>query len=104
MFPGAYIPELSEIVKTIDASNMELDTVFTHDKTNYYKTMLAWTDNFYAQRDSLYGILRRSVLEEDAQTIMRIWEFYLCGSRLVFNDANGYCYNVQILMRVRTRG
>lgn len=98
VFPGAYIPELSDIIKTIERSDLNLDTVFTHDKSNYFRTLHAWANNFYAKRGELETVLKELVPTEDASTVMRIWEFYLCGSRLVFNDRNGYCYNVQIVL------
>jgi cyclopropane-fatty-acyl-phospholipid synthase len=99
VFPGAYIPELSDIIERIDRSGLHLEQVFTHDRSNYFRTLLAWTNNFYKNEQELKDVLSRAVPHEDAEAIMRIWEFYLHGSRLVFNDTSGYCYNVQILLR-----
>lgn len=98
IFPGAYIPELSEVVREIESSNLLIKNVFFHDKSNYYKTLSAWLDNFYLNQDKLFTIINREVSQIDAEQIMRIWEFYLCGSRLAFNNYDGYCYNVQIVM------
>lgn len=102
VFPGAYIPALAEIVRAVDASSLKLKAIFAYHKSNYYQTLSAWAANLYAHWDELAGILRRLVSDEDAYEILRIWEFYLCGSRLVFNNAIGYCYNVQILMNHQT--
>ena len=104
VFPGAYIPELSEVVKAIDRSPLHIEAVYTHDRANYFLTLKAWTDNLYANWDNLVDIIQRDVSERDAQIIMRIWEFYLNGSQLVFNDYTGYCYNVQIALSCRMRG
>lgn len=98
VFPGAYIPQLSEVVDCIDQSSLRFETIYSHDKSNYYQTLSAWLDNYYRQNLDLRVILEQSVSVQDSETIMRIWEFYLAGSQLVFNDSNGYCYNVQIVV------
>jgi|SRR5579871_56741 len=100
IFPGAYIPRLSEITEAIDRSGLLIEQVYTHDKSNYFKTLLAWTRNFHENERELCRLLASDGLSEpDIETIMRIWEFYLHGSRLVFNEKSGYCYNAQILLR-----
>jgi cyclopropane-fatty-acyl-phospholipid synthase len=99
VFPGAYIPELSDIIKHVDRSELRIEQVFTHDETNYFRTLLAWTENFRKNERQLENILARAVPRADLETIMRIWEFYLDGSRLAFDSGIGYCYNVQILLR-----
>jgi cyclopropane-fatty-acyl-phospholipid synthase len=99
VFPGAYIPELSDIIKHIDRSDLRIERIFTHDESNYFRTLLAWTNNFYRNQEELRNSLLGFASPADVEVIMRIWEFYLNGSRLVFDDINGYCYNVQILLR-----
>lgn len=101
VFPGAYIPELSEVIKSIDRSPLHIETVYTHERSNYFRTLRAWTENLYTNWDCLVDIIQRDVSERDAQEIMRIWEFYLNGSQLVFNKYTGYCYNVQIVLSCR---
>lgn len=104
VFPGAYIPELSDVIKSIERSRLRLETVYSHDRSNYHRTLSAWTCNLYENWDALLDILKRNVPERDANLIMRIWEFYLSGSQLVFNETNGYCYNVQIVLSQQRRG
>ena len=99
VFPGAHIAQLSEIVDGIDRSKLHVEKAFAHDRTNYFRTLLAWTDNFYRNEEHLKHILSGAVPRADVETILRIWEFYLHGSRLAFNQKNGYCYNVQIVLR-----
>ena len=99
VFPGAYIPQVSEIVDAIDRSKLQIEKLFAHDRRNYFRTLLAWVSNFYSNEDKLEGILSNVVAPDDLETIMKIWEFYLQGSRLVFNEKSGYCYNVQIVLR-----
>jgi cyclopropane-fatty-acyl-phospholipid synthase len=99
VFPGAYIPELSDIIHHVDRSVLRIDQIFTHDEQNYFKTLLAWTENFHKNEQQLEAVLSKFVPRADLDTIMRIWEFYLDGSRLAFDSQVGYCYNVQILLR-----
>lgn len=99
VFPGAYIPQLSEVTEYIERSGLEIVQVYTHDRTNYYKTLLAWTENFYRNRRELEAVLAKLIAPHDVQVVMKLWEFYLCGSRLAFKKANGECYNVQIVLR-----
>ncbi len=99
VFPGAYIPRFSEVIEHIERSGLEIFELFVHGRSNYFRTLLAWTENFYQNTPALEALLRQLVAAEDAQTILRLWEFYLCGSRLAFNEVGGDCYNVQILLR-----
>jgi len=99
VFPGAYIPQLSDVIEHIDQSELRIEQVFTHNESNYFKTLMAWTHNFYENELKLKSILSGVVAVEDVEPILRIWEFYLNGSRLVFSASGGYCYNVQILQR-----
>lgn len=99
VFPGAYIPQLSEVIEDIERSRLEVVQIFVHERSNYFQTLQAWTENFYNNEIDLEGILANLVDTNDVDTIMRLWEFYLCASRLAFNTADGDCYNVQILLR-----
>lgn len=101
VFPGAYIPMLSEVVSELEHSNLSIDTLYTHHKKNYEQTLKCWADNYYKNKDQLSNIISGMAPEEDCEEIMKIWEFYLCGSRLVFNENNGFCYNVQIILKRR---
>ncbi len=99
VFPGAYIPKLSDVIEHIDRSGLRITQIFTHDESNYFRTLRAWTNNYYKNEEQLKNILPATVSDPDSESIMRIWEFYLNASQLVFNSKNGYCYNVQILLR-----
>jgi cyclopropane-fatty-acyl-phospholipid synthase len=98
VFPGAYIPQLSEVVDSIDRSKLGIEAMFSHDSSNYFRTLQAWTANFHRNEKRLEAILATKVKAADVEAIMKIWEFYLHGSRLVFNPVNGYCHNVQIIL------
>ena len=104
VFPGAYIASLHEIIKSVDRSNLFLESIYTHKKENYLQTLDCWMSNYYNNRDTLLGVLKCSLSEADAELVMRIWEFYFCGSKLAFSRDEGYCYNVQIVMTQQMRG
>ena len=94
VFPGAYIPELAEIVRVVENSPLKLRQVSNHDKINYRKTLSAWDENFYRNYDLLRTHLDAALSEQEKDIIMRIWEFYLCSTQLIFKTSYGYCYNV----------
>ena len=99
IFPGAYIPTLSEVVRAIEASSLEIETKYSHEKSNYLNTLTSWANNFYRNYDKLSKVIKDIQLQGDIEQILKIWEFYLSGSRLSFNMTTGNCYNVQIVLR-----
>ena len=98
VFPGSYIPKASEVIEAIEKSGLTTLQVYSHKSENYYKTLLCWEQNFRDNYDQLLKIMRRNTDAESASTIMRIWEFYLVGSKLVFDPTHGYCYNMQFVL------
>jgi cyclopropane-fatty-acyl-phospholipid synthase len=99
IFPGAYIPQLSDIIEHIDRSGLRIEQIFTHDETHYFRTLQAWIDNCYKNDIALRQVLCDLVRPDEAELIMKVWEFYLNASQLVFSASSGYCYNVQIVLR-----
>ena len=99
VFPGSYIPTLSEVAKSIERSGIRIKQVFMIDKRNYYQTLDSWLSNFYDNREKLEGMLLNNNLNaSEVGQIMRIWEFYLCGSKLLFNNNIGTCMNIHLLL------
>lgn len=99
IFPGAHIPQLSEIVAHIERTRLRILQIFIHDRINYYFTLMAWADNFYKNEIELRRILASRVPMDDIPTIMNIWEFYLCASRLSFEEQSGDSFIVQLVLR-----
>lgn len=98
VFPGAYIPQLSEIVDSIERSELRVDHIHIHAQRNYFHTLKRWLENFYANRAKLRDILEPRAGSRDVDTILLIWEFYLAASRIAFAHARDYCYNVQVVL------
>ncbi len=100
IFPGAYMPQLQEIVSAIDNSKLEIVQLFTHDRINYFTTLKNWLSNFYSNLEKIYDHLSLEIKSHSERCeILRLWEFYLCGSMIAFDDNFGRCRNVQILLR-----
>lgn len=57
VFPGAYIPSLPDIIEHIDGSPLRIESIFTHNENNYFRTLQLWSANFYKNEDALKHIL-----------------------------------------------
>ncbi|MCG6207327.1 cyclopropane-fatty-acyl-phospholipid synthase family protein [Rhodopseudomonas sp. HC1] len=99
VFPGAYIPRLSEVIHNFERSSLKVMDIYIHGSDNYFRTLSAWVDNLYRNEASLREILLANLPRRDADRILRTWEFYLQGSRLAFRDHGRSCYNVHIVVR-----
>jgi cyclopropane-fatty-acyl-phospholipid synthase len=90
IFPGGYIPALSEVLPVIERSGLlvcDIEILRLH----YAETLKCWRERFLAHRDDvvrLYG-----------DTFSRLWEFYLAASELSFRKQN--MMNFQILLTKR---
>ena len=90
IFPGGYIPMLSEVIAGIEASKCQLITVFTHDKSNYFQTLEHWKNNLFKSRSLCVNILKEKGLSlPEAESVARIWEYFLSSSQVAFSDKYG---------------
>lgn len=101
IFPGAYIPSLSEILASVEKSGLVVVNIFAHSSENYFKTLREWHNRFIENKNSLRQIMKRDLSDEEAEEVIRTWEFYLCGSRLPFDKEREVCKNFQIILRKR---
>jgi cyclopropane-fatty-acyl-phospholipid synthase len=75
IFPGGYIPALSEVVPAVEAAGLLIrDTEIL--SLHYAETTREWRRRFLANRDR--------VLELYDEQFLRMWEFYLAGSEAAF--------------------
>ena len=91
IFPGGYIPALSEMVAAIERSGLmisDLEILRLH----YAETLRAWRERFLANWNEAAGIL-------DEQ-FCRMWEFYLAGSETAFRYQNLVVFQVQLVKRI----
>lgn len=93
IFPGGYIPALSEIMKAVEASGLILTDVEVL-RLHYAETLLAWRRRFLANRPAAVAIA--------GEEFCRMWEFYLAGSEAAFRFQNFVVFQVQLAKRIDT--
>jgi cyclopropane-fatty-acyl-phospholipid synthase len=87
IFPGGYIPALSEIVPAIEKSGLYLTDIEVL-RLHYAQTLREWRRRFADHRDTA-----RRLMDE---RFCRMWEFYLASSECAFRWSG--MNNVQIQM------
>jgi cyclopropane-fatty-acyl-phospholipid synthase len=75
IFPGGYIPAMSEVLSCIERCSM-LTTDVEVLRLHYAKTLSAWQQRFQQ--------IRATVAGEKGETFCRMWEFYLAVSEAAF--------------------
>ncbi|MGE3230804.1 MAG: class I SAM-dependent methyltransferase [Hyphomicrobium sp.] len=93
IFPGGYIPALSEIMSAVEASGLIVTDVEVL-RLHYAETLLAWRRRFLANRQAAVAIA--------GEEFCRMWEFYLAGSEAAFRFQNFVVFQVQLARRVDT--
>jgi cyclopropane-fatty-acyl-phospholipid synthase len=78
IFPGGYIPSMSEVVPVIERVGLKLTDVEIL-RLHYAKTLRAWRERFLANREEIAAVTD--------ERFCRMWEYYLstaeCGFRFV---------------------
>jgi cyclopropane-fatty-acyl-phospholipid synthase len=90
IFPGGYIPALSEVASAIERSGLvisDLEILRIH----YAETLRAWRQRFLANRDKARAIL--------GEEFCRMWEFYLAGSEAAFRYQGLVVFQLQLSKR-----
>jgi len=93
IFPGGYIPALSEIMTAVEASGLIVTDVEVL-RLHYAETLLAWRRRFLANRQAAVAIA--------GEEFCRMWEFYLAGSEAAFRFQNFVVFQLQLARRVDT--
>jgi cyclopropane-fatty-acyl-phospholipid synthase len=75
IFPGGYIPALSEVLPAIERAGL-LVTDIEILRLHYAETLKAWRERFLAHREEVERIYDRR--------FVRMWEFYLAASEMAF--------------------
>ncbi|WBU64031.1 SAM-dependent methyltransferase [Paracoccus aerodenitrificans] len=91
IFPGGYIPALSEIMQSVEKSGLVVTDIEVL-RVHYAETLKAWREAFMARRDeaaSLYD-----------EAFCRMWEFYLAGSEASFREGGMVVFQIQLAHRV----
>lgn len=90
IFPGGYIPALSEVAPAVEASGLVVCDLEVW-RLHYAETLRAWRRRFMANRaraEALYDARFR-----------RMWEFYLAGSEVSFRRMGMVVFQFQLARR-----
>jgi len=87
IFPGGYIPALSEIVSAVEKENLWA-TDIENWRLHYAMTLRIWHDRFMAQRDAAAQLYD--------ERFVRMWKFYLTASEQVFRFSGQCVYQLQL--------
>jgi cyclopropane-fatty-acyl-phospholipid synthase len=90
IFPGGYIPALSEVLPAIERSGL-LVTDIEILRLHYAETIRHWRKRFLAHRDDAERLY-------DARFV-RMWEFYLAASEMAFREQAMMVFQIQIAKR-----
>ena len=91
IFPGGYIPALSEMTAAIEDAGLWITDVEIK-RLHYAETLKVWRERFMAQRDEIAALYD--------ERFCRMWEFYLAISELGFRYGISNVFQVQLTKRV----
>jgi cyclopropane-fatty-acyl-phospholipid synthase len=87
IFPGGYIPSLSEVLAAIERAGLLVtDTEIL--RLHYAETLKSWRERFMARRDEA-----KAMYDE---RFCRMWEFYLAGSESSFRVDGHMVFQIQL--------
>lgn len=91
IFPGGYIPSLSEIVPEIEQAGLVVTDIEVL-RLHYAETLKAWRERFLARRDE-------AALLFD-ERFCRMWEFYLAACEAGFRHNRLVVFQIQLAHRL----
>jgi cyclopropane-fatty-acyl-phospholipid synthase len=90
IFPGGYIPALSEVLPAIQRSGLVVTDVEVL-RLHYAETLKAWRARFLARREE--------VLRLYDERFVRMWDFYLASSEMAFRHRGLMIFQIQMARR-----
>jgi cyclopropane-fatty-acyl-phospholipid synthase len=90
IFPGGYIPSLSEVLPSIEKAGL-LVTDIEILRLHYAETLKAWRERFMAHLEEVERIYDKR--------FVRMWEFYLAASEMSFREQNMMVFQIQLAKR-----
>jgi cyclopropane-fatty-acyl-phospholipid synthase len=90
IFPGGYIPALSEVLPAIERSGLLIDDIEIL-RTHYAETLKAWRERFLAHKEAAAALYD--------ERFVRMWEFYLACSEMSFRKQNVMVFQIQLSKR-----
>ncbi|HZZ62620.1 MAG TPA: cyclopropane-fatty-acyl-phospholipid synthase family protein [Roseiarcus sp.] len=90
IFPGGYIPSLSEVLPAIERARLYVTDVEIL-RLHYANTLRAWRERFMANRAEAARI--------HDERFCRMWEFYLAGAETSFRVDGHMVFQIQLARR-----
>ncbi len=93
IFPGGYVPALSEVLPAIERSGLivtDVEILGLH----YAETLKEWSRRFSENRDK--------VAELYDERFCRMWEFYLVSCEMTFRYWHQMVFQIQLAKRIDT--
>lgn len=87
IFPGGYIPSLSEVTKNIESNHLFMSDIEVW-RRHYALTLAAWNERFQKIRDD--------VKQRQGERFCRLWEFYLCACQTAFEYDSLVVFQMQL--------
>ncbi|EKS42441.1 SAM-dependent methyltransferase [Afipia clevelandensis] len=87
IFPGGYIPALSEVLPAIERAGLLVDDIEIL-RLHYAETLKAWRERFLARREEAAKLYD--------ERFVRMWEFYLASSEMSFRKQNVMVFQIQL--------
>ncbi|MEZ5816579.1 MAG: cyclopropane-fatty-acyl-phospholipid synthase family protein [Hyphomicrobiaceae bacterium] len=91
IFPGGYIPALSEVLPAIERSGLYVTDIEVL-RLHYAMTLRRWRERFLARWDEAARL--------QGERFCRMWEFYLAGSECAFRYQNLVVLQIQLSRRL----
>ncbi|WEK48577.1 MAG: cyclopropane-fatty-acyl-phospholipid synthase [Candidatus Kaistia colombiensis] len=88
IFPGGYIPSLSEVFPAIEKAGLKVTDVEIL-RLHYAETLKAWRERFLARRAEAVALYD--------EAFCRMWEFYLAASETAFRYQDMMIFQIQIV-------
>ena len=89
IFPGGYIPALSEVTRAIERAGSGVR--HRNLRLHYAETLKAWRERFMARRGEAVRLYD--------ERFARMWEFYLACSEMAFRKQNMMNFQIQLTKR-----
>jgi cyclopropane-fatty-acyl-phospholipid synthase len=91
IFPGGYVPALSEMMAAIERSGLMIADVEVL-RLHYAQTLVEWNKRFQANRARAAQIYD--------ERFCRMWEFYLAGAEMAFRHDGQVVFQLQLIKKV----